>query len=52
MANTNDDLFVKLQDLGMNVEFFRRTAPSREQLLELITKASQLRRKYSRTYWV
>ena len=47
MANSNDDLFVQLGMLGMNVEFFRQTRPSRAQLSELLTKVTELTRKYS-----
>lgn len=46
MTNSVDDLYAQLRLLGMNVEFFKQTKPSREQLSELLTKATELTRRY------
>jgi hypothetical protein len=46
MTNSDDDLYAQLRSLGMNVEFFKQTRPSRKQLSELLTKATELTRRY------
>lgn len=46
MTNSDDDLYIQLRSLGMNIDFFKQTKPSREQLSELLTKATELTRRY------
>ncbi len=46
MTNSNNDLYARLLSLGMNIEYFRQTRASREQLSELLTKATELTKRY------
>jgi hypothetical protein len=50
MTNPNDDLYAQLGLLGMNVEFFKQVGSSREQLSELLVKATELTRRYGNAH--
>jgi len=48
MRKPEDELYTKLRALGMNAEYFKQAGASREQLSELIAKATYLRNKYGK----